>query len=192
MLGSSIGSHHLHYLLEQPFTGGELADDFLHQVQQQLTFAAGPIYGLLHEACYAQGGATRWAAQRVLAEFGEFGPAAALDGDAPLLFTGEMIYPWMFQTDPVLAPLAAAAELLAERDGWPDLYDPGRLAACSVPGAAAVYFNDMYVPAELSLPTAAAIPTLRPWVTSEYEHDGLRVSGGAVLDRLIALARGDA
>ncbi len=27
---------------------------------------------------------------------------------------------------------------------------------------------------------------------SEYEHDGLRVSSGAVLDRLIALARGTA
>jgi hypothetical protein len=29
-------------------------------------------------------------------------------------------------------------------------------------------------------------------VTSEYEHDGLRASSGAVLDRLIALARGTA
>ena len=29
-------------------------------------------------------------------------------------------------------------------------------------------------------------------MTSEYEHDGLRVSNGAVLDRLIALARGNA
>jgi hypothetical protein len=33
---------------------------------------------------------------------------------------------------------------------------------------------------------------LRPWVTNEWEHDGLRVSGGAVLDRLIAMNRGDA
>jgi hypothetical protein len=48
----------------------------------------------------------------------------------------------------------------------------------------------MYVPRELSLPTAAAIGGLSAWVTSEYEHDGLRVSDGAVLDRLIALARG--
>jgi hypothetical protein len=27
-------------------------------------------------------------------------------------------------------------------------------------------------------------------VTNEYEHDGLRVSSGAVLDRLIGLVRG--
>jgi pimeloyl-ACP methyl ester carboxylesterase len=192
MLGSSTGSHHLHYLLENPFAGPELSDDFLQQVQSHLSFAAGPIYGLLHEACYAQGAATRWSAQRIRAEFSDFDPAAALDGDEPLLFTGEMIYPWMFRDDPVLAPLAEAAELLAQRDGWPGLYDRDRLAACQVPAAAAVYFDDMYVPRQLSLETASVIPGLRPWVTNEYEHDGLRVSGGAVLNRLIALARGDA
>ena len=191
MLGSSRGSHGLHYLLEDPFAGTEWADDFLQQVQSHLTFSPGPLYALLHEACYAQGTATRWAAQRVRAEFPEFDAAAALDGDAPLLFTGEMIYPWMLAGDPVLAPLADAAELLAQRDSWPDLYDPARLRACEVPAAAVVYFNDMYVPPEFSLPTAQAIPGLTPWVTSEYEHDGLRVSNGAVLDRLIAMARGN-
>jgi hypothetical protein len=38
--------------------------------------------------------------------------------------------------------------------------------------------------------TAPAIRGLQTWVTSEYQHDGLRVSGGAVLDRLIAMVRG--
>ena len=28
-------------------------------------------------------------------------------------------------------------------------------------------------------------------MTNEYEHDGLRLSGGKVLDRLIAMNRGD-
>jgi hypothetical protein len=50
----------------------------------------------------------------------------------------------------------------------------------------------MYVPRELSLQTAASIRGLRAWVTSEYDHDGLRVSNGAVLDRIIAMSRGDA
>ena len=192
MLGSSRGSHALHYLLEDPFAGPELSDDFLQQVHSYLTFSAGPLYALLHEACYAQGPATRWAAQRVRAEFAEFAATAAVDGDDPVLFTGEMIYPWMLANDPVLAPLADAAELLAQRDSWPDLYDPARLRASQVPAAAAVYANDMYVPLEFSLPTAQAIAGLTPWVTSEYEHDGLRVSNGAVLDRLIAMARGNA
>ncbi len=115
-----------------------------------------------------------------------------MDGDITLLFTGEMIYPWMFETDPVLRPLRDAAEDLAARDSWPRLYDPARLAASDVPAAAAVYFDDMYVPRQLSLPTAGAVRGLRPWVTNEYQHDGLGISGGAVLDRLIAMARGTA
>ncbi|HEY2506503.1 MAG TPA: alpha/beta fold hydrolase [Streptosporangiaceae bacterium] len=193
VLGSSTGSHNLHYLLEAPFAvGTELSDDFLARAEQQLGYGQAPLYALVHEACYAQGGATGWAAERIRAEFPQFDPAAALAGDAPLLFTGEMVYPRVLEHDPALRPLAEAAELLAQRDGWPALYDAGQLAQTEAPAAAAVYFNDMYVPRELSLQTAAAIRGLRPWVTSEYEHDGLRVSNGAVLDRLIALARGTA
>jgi pimeloyl-ACP methyl ester carboxylesterase len=196
MLGAASGSDTLHYLLEDAFAGpgrgAVLSDAFLSRVAAELSLAEAPLYALVHEACYAQGAATRWAADRIMAEFGEFDPAAAVDGDVTLLFTGEMIYPWMFETDPVLRPLRDAAEELAAWDSWPRLYDPARLAANDVPAAAAVYFDDMYVPRELSLPTAAAIRGLRPWVTNEYEHDGLRLSNGGVLDRLIALARGTA
>jgi pimeloyl-ACP methyl ester carboxylesterase len=192
MLGASHGSDTLHYLLEDAFAGQVLSDAFLARTAAELSFAEAPLYGLVHEACYAQGAATRWAADRIVAEFGEFDPAAAVDGDITLLFTGEMIYPWMFETDPVLRPLRDAAEELAQRDSWPRLYDPARLAASDVPAAAAVYFDDMYVPRQLSLPTADAIRGLRPWVTNEYQHDGLRLSNGGVLDRLIALARGTA
>jgi pimeloyl-ACP methyl ester carboxylesterase len=191
LLGGSTGSHTLHYLLEDPFAGPELNDDFRQRAESLLTFASAPLYGLLHEACYAQGPATRWSAQRIRAEFAEFDAAKALESDAPVLFTGEMIYPWMFEHDPVLAPLAEAAELLAQREGWPALYDAAALARNDVPAAAAVYYNDMYVPTEFSVRTAAAIRGLQPWVTSEFEHDGLRASP-AVLDRLIALVRGEA
>ena len=97
----------------------------------------------------------------------------------------------MVDSDPALAPLREAAELLAERCDWPPLYDPARLAACDVPAAAAIYHDDMYVPASLSIPTAARIRGLRPWVTNEYEHDGLRASSGRVLARLIAMNRGE-
>ena len=128
---------------------------------------------------------TRCAAHRVRAEFPQF------DADDPVLFTGEMIYPWMTEHDPALRPLREAADRLAARDGWPPLYDPARLGANEVPAAAAIYFGDMYVDRDDSLRTAAAIKGLRPWVTSEYEHDGVRVSGGQVLDRLIAMARGE-
>ena len=64
------------------------------------------------------------------------------------------------------------------------------LAACDVPAAAAVYAEDPYVHLDYSLETAALVPTLRPWVTNEYEHNGLRVDGERVLDRLVKMARG--
>jgi hypothetical protein len=38
--------------------------------------------------------------------------------------------------------------------------------------------------------TAALLPGLRTWVTSEYEHNGLRASGEGVLDHLLDLATG--
>jgi pimeloyl-ACP methyl ester carboxylesterase len=192
MLGSSTGSHRLHYLLEDAFAGPELSDDFLYRAEDSLRYGSAPLYAVLHEACYAQGSATRWSAERVRAEFPEFDAVAALGSDEPVLFTGEMVYPWVLLLDPALRPLADAAELLAERTDWPALYDPGQLAQTVVPVAAAIYFDDMYVPRELSLQTAAAIRGLRAWVTSEYDHDGLRVSNGAVLDRLIAMTRDDA
>jgi pimeloyl-ACP methyl ester carboxylesterase len=191
MFGQGTGSHQLHYLLENAFDAdGGIADALTYQLLPRISFAGNPLYCVLHESCHAHAGeATNWAAARVRAELPEFGFDPS--GDEPLLFTGEMIYPWMVTGDPTIAPLREAAELLAERDSWPALYDPSRLAANEVPAAAAVYYDDMYVPREFSVPTAAAIRGLKPWVTNEYEHDGLGVSSGKVLDRLIAMARGE-
>ncbi|MGA5703500.1 alpha/beta fold hydrolase [Peterkaempfera bronchialis] len=199
LLGTGTGSHTLHYLLEEAWvtgvTGPELSDTFLAGAQAQLSFAGNPLYAVLHESIYGQRSVdpsgTRWAAQRVRAEFPEFDVDRALAGDGPVLFTGEMIYPWMFDTDPALRPLKEAADLLAEREGWPDLYDPARLAANEVPVTAAVYHDDMYVDTADSLETARTVRGLRTWVTNEWEHDGLRASGGQVLDRLIRMARGE-
>jgi pimeloyl-ACP methyl ester carboxylesterase len=187
-LGMSTGSHLLHYLLEDAFDGDELGDDFLYRALPLLSFANGPLFGALHEACYGQGPATRWAAARVRAEFPGFDLEPVPGGD-PVLFTGEMIYPWMFENDPVLRPLADVAEILADYEDWPPLYDQDRLAVNEVPAAAVIYYNDMYVPQQFSVRTAAAIKGLRSWVTSEYEHDGLSASRDSVLDRLIGMVR---
>ena len=81
------------------------------------------------------------------------------------------------------------ADLLAGHE-WPRLYDPVALRSTRVRGAAAVYARDVFVPMVYSLQTAALVPGLRTWVTSEYEHNGSRASGGAVFTRLHALATG--
>ena len=47
----------------------------------------------------------------------------------------------------------------------------------------------MFVPRELSLDTAELVRGTRVWVTNEYQHDGIRASGGEVLDHLLALVR---
>ncbi|MFF7196670.1 alpha/beta fold hydrolase [Streptomyces sp. NPDC008079] len=199
MLGTGTGSHTLHYLLEYAFVTGPsgpvFSDSFLSQVQQHLSFAANPLYAVLHESVYGQGSVsphgTGWAAEAVRGEFPRFDAERALAGDAPVLFTGESIHPWMFTSDPALAPLRETAELVARREKWPDLYDTRQLAANEIPVAAAIYHDDMYVDTAHSLATARAVRGLRTWVTDEFEHDGLRVSGGRVLDRLIRLARGE-
>ncbi|MFI9467972.1 alpha/beta fold hydrolase [Streptomyces sp. NPDC052492] len=197
MLGGGDGSHRLHHLLEDAFVptpgGPALSDAFQEQAQALLSFAGHPLYALVHEAIYAQDARpTAWSAERVRSEFPRFDAAKALAGDEPLLFTGETIHPWVFDCDPALRPLRETAELLAARTDWTPLYDPARLAANEVPVAAAVYHDDMYVDTAHALATARAIRGLRTWVTDEFEHDGVRVGGPRVLDRLLALARDEA
>jgi pimeloyl-ACP methyl ester carboxylesterase len=177
LLGMSDGPEQVHAILELP--PDSLA--FAHDVEA-IEFARNPIYAILHESSYADGHATCWSAQRVMP------PAYAED---PTLLTGEHVYPWMFDELGALAPLREAADLLAGHE-WPALYDADVLAANEVPAAAAVYTDDAYVERRFSEETAAAVRGLRPWVTSEYEHNGLRADGGRILDRLIDLARGRA
>ena len=187
ILGMSYGFEKVHYLLELAFAGErQVSSLFLRQLDEQLPFDPAPIYSLLHEACYAQGEATRWSAQRILSEFPEF----ALGGDGPVFFTGEMVYPWQFDEYRELEPLKEAAELLAEFEDWPRLYDVERLRANEVPVVAAVYENDMYVERAFSLETAETMGA-RAWVTSRYEHDGLRSWGTEVVGNLFALRRGE-
>jgi hypothetical protein len=95
----------------------------------------------------------------------------------------------MFDDYSALAPLREAAELLAEVE-WPRLYDAEQLSRNEVPAAAAVYAEDMYVERAFSEETAGRVRGLRPWVTNEYQHDGLRAGGDRILGRLIDLARG--
>ena len=178
LLGMSTGAEDLHYILELPVD----SPAFRHDVEAALGFARNPLYAVLQEACWADGGSTRWAAERLLpAEYEE----------NPELFVGEHVYPWMFEEYGALAPLRQAADILAERE-WPRLYDADRLAANEVPVAAAIYAEDMYVERAFSEETAAHIRGLRPWLTNEYEHNALRADGGRVLGQLIDLARGRA
>jgi pimeloyl-ACP methyl ester carboxylesterase len=168
-LGMSDGAENLHHLLELD----PASPAFLHDVERVSEFPRNPIYAVLHDACWADGGTTRWAAERVYG--GE-------------LLTGEHMFPSVFDEIAEMRPFRDAAHALAEHE-WPRLYDEDRLSANEVPCAAAIYAHDMYIPRVFSEETAARTGRLRTWLTDEYEHNGLRADGGRVLGRLIDLAR---
>ncbi|WP_394216254.1 alpha/beta fold hydrolase [Brachybacterium vulturis] len=177
LLGASQGAERLHYLLDLD----PAAPAFAHDLAAALPFSGrNPLYAVIHESCWADGIATRWAGDRTQ-------PAAVAED--PTLLAGEHIHQSLFAENPELAVWAEAADLLAAHE-WPALYDAGALRRCTVPGAAAVYYDDAYVPRGHSMATAALLPRLRTWVTSEYEHNGLRASGQGVLDHLLDLATG--
>jgi len=163
-----------------------LADGLLYQVMTETGFVDRPIF-CLQEFIYGgpHSGPTAWSAERSMARHPNFDAGAD-----PLLFTGEMMYPWMFSDIAALRPFARAAEILAATDDWPALYDPDRLAANEVPVAAAIYHDDMYVPSALQLRTVQATGNCRAWVTNEHEHDGIRVAGDEVLSRLMDMVAG--
>lgn len=60
-----------------------------------------------------------------------------------------------------------------DRDPVDLRWDAEKLRRAEVVAAAAVYFEDACVPQQYSLATASLLPQMRPWVTNEYEHNGL-------------------
>lgn len=187
--GRSDGFEQMHYLLEEAFAHGGKEPRwtlrFLRAVEAEQTFETNPLYAILHEAIYCQGQASRWAAERVRSEFSDF----AIDPTRRVNFTGEMIYPWMFEDYAHLQPLADAAELLAQDEEWARPYHVQQLRQNVVPCAAVIYYDDMYVERQYSEETAQEIAGIQLWITNEFEHNGLRADGERLLTRLLKLAR---
>lgn len=182
-LGREDGFESLARLFEAPFhPNGRLRTDFLAEVGQRVSFAAAPLYAAIHESIYGGTvpGATAWAAERVSRELGGFAPDASPD-DAEFYLTGEHIFPFQFAEDPALRPFAAAADVLAHKDDWDNLY--AGLGGDHV-ARAVVYTDDIYVPRELSLETAHAIGA-EVAETAKYQHDGLRGHGTEVMAALL-------
>jgi pimeloyl-ACP methyl ester carboxylesterase len=176
-LGDSAGCELLHHVLELPFG----SNAFLADAENGVRFQRNPIYATLHESSYADGVATRWSAARLLPD--------AIEAEG--YFTGEHVFPWMWEEYAALRPHRGAAEILAEHP-WPRLYDAGVLRRNEVPVAATIYVNDVFVERAFAEETAATIRGLRPWITDEFEHNGIRADGERVLGRLIDLIRGRA
>ena len=175
LLGVQGGPERLHYLLGLHHESSA----FAHDLAAVLPFGGrNPLYAVLHESSYADGVATRWSADRTMPD--------RVREDVTLL-GGEHLHRSLFAEDSELRLFAEVADRLAEHE-WNQLYFPGKLAQAEVPVAASVYAADAYVPLDFSLETAALLPDCRTWVTSEYEHNGLRADN-AVIDHLIGLLK---
>ncbi|MEO6351268.1 MAG: alpha/beta fold hydrolase [Candidatus Limnocylindrales bacterium] len=174
-LGDSAGWELIHHVIELPIHSAAFAHDI---AAGSMKFERNPIYFSIHEASYADGAATRWSASRTM-------PAQIEDEG---LLTAEHVFPWMPDDYAGLRDHGDAANILAERE-WPRLYDEAVLQANQVPTAATIYVNDLYVERRFAEETAATIRGLKPWITNEYEHNGLRADGEKVLGRLFEMVR---
>jgi len=187
-LGRGSANLPLYFLLESAFISNngrkELSYSFLNQMQQEQAYLTNPIYAILHESIYCQGFASNWSAHRVREQHAQFNYQS---GEA-FMFTGEMVYPWMFEQLETLKPLREAANLLAEKQDWDNLYDALVLSENSVPLACAAYADDMYVELDYTRETLAKIPMSKVWITNEYEHNGIGVDGEKILGRLAEMA----
>ncbi|MCE1173613.1 MAG: alpha/beta hydrolase [Propionibacteriales bacterium] len=175
-LGLQPGAEQLHYLLGLDHRSSA----FSHDLAAMLPFEGrNPLYAVLHESSYADGVITGWSADRTMPD--------RVREDVTLL-GGEHLHRSVFAEDAALAAFAEVADVIADHQ-WNQLYFPERLAQVDVPVAASVYYADAFVPHEFSMETAALLPNCRAWVTSEYEHNGLRMDN-AVIDHLLGLLKG--
>ncbi|NMM93152.1 proline iminopeptidase [Bifidobacterium sp. DSM 109957] len=183
-LGSDFGMkpsfERVHWILDDAFLDGDgsaaasspLSDEFLTKVMNATS--SRPLYWPLQEFIYANGEMNepiRWAAQRVRDARSEF------EADKrPLNFTGEAMFPWMFEQEKALRPFKAAMDVLMDDTHFGRLYDAEQLARNEVPLQAAVYFDDMYVDSGMQLDTLSRVGNAHYWTTNEFEHDGLHGS----------------
>ncbi|KAA8821715.1 alpha/beta fold hydrolase [Bifidobacterium vespertilionis] len=199
MLGSDFGMkpsfERVHWILDSAFLDGDgsaskdspLSEEFLSRVE--VATSSRPLYWPLQEFIYCDGEMDepiRWAAQRVRDTKPEFAPDAR-----PLMFTGEAMFPWMFDKEKALRPFKPAMDILMEDTSWGRIYDEDQLARNEVPLQAGVYFDDLYVDSGMQLDTLSRVGNSHYLTTNEFEHDGLH--GAVMFKRLYneALNRGD-
>ncbi|KAL7552724.1 hypothetical protein ACHAWF_015960 [Thalassiosira exigua] len=209
-LGGSPGSSfaNLHSIVSSAFLDDdEPSNMFLKGVDDAQSFDDAPLYFLLHESIYADGpasGATEWAAHSSYEQLASSAPefdyrvTSSITHVGPTLFFGEMVFPWMAHGD--YADLSGRgmrglSEALATKSDWLPLYDAtnARAARLKSKGACATYFDDMYVDFDCSmklLKRGGALDWVKPWVTNEHQHSGLRDDGASVVGKLASMAKG--
>ncbi|KAK7036485.1 hypothetical protein VNI00_011682 [Paramarasmius palmivorus] len=170
---------------------GKLSYKLLQTVESNQSFDGNPIYAILHEPIYCQGRAANWSADRIVKKNDKFSwqHIKSLADTEPLYFTGEMVFPEMFDDYANLRPLKGAAEIIAQDSSWGPLYDTEQLLKNEVPVTTATYYDDMYVPFELSQQTAATIKNTEQYITNQLQHGGIREDPKDLMRRLFQISK---
>lgn len=164
---------------------GHLTRGTCSAIEASLSFDDNIVYSVLHEPIYCQGHASNWSADRLLAKYPQFSPSPSNPG--PIFFTGEMIYPFMFESYSELRKLSSHAHAIAKFKDWPRLYDTVQLGRNEVPVYAAVYVDDMYVDFDFALDTARKIRGCKTFITNAMYHDAVRSKMEDVIKAVWAL-----
>ncbi|TFK45074.1 alpha/beta-hydrolase [Crucibulum laeve] len=170
---------------------GKLSYKTLQAIEQSQSFDGNPLYAILQEALYCQGQASNWSAARVLQKHPQFSwtHVKGLEETEPIYFTGEMIFPDMFDDYSNLRPWKGAAEILAKDSTWGPLYDVEQLSKNEVKLSAVTYFNDMYVDFGFAQDTVSKIKNTEQYITNQLVHDGIREDSKDIIKRLFQLSK---
>lgn len=164
---------------------GHITRGSLSAIDRATPFDDNLIYAILHEPIYCQGEASRWSAERLMSEYAVFDLEKT--DDSPIYFTGEMIYPSMFEDYSELRKVDDVANRIANDSDWPQLYDEEQLIRNEVPVYAATYVEDMYVDFDLSMETASKVKGCKVFTTNVMFHDAVRSKMDEVLKQAFAL-----
>ena len=97
----------------------------------------------------------------------------------------------MFDNYVELRPLKEIADILAQIDDWPDLYDDEQLAKNEIPVYASIYVDDMYVSYDYARETAAKIKNCKYLITNAMYHNAISTEKSDELFRQLYALRDD-
>ncbi|KAF9444053.1 alpha/beta-hydrolase [Macrolepiota fuliginosa MF-IS2] len=170
---------------------GKIGYKTLQTIEHTQPFDGNPLYAIIHEAIYCQSRASRWSADRTIAQHSQFlwDHVKTLGDNDPIYFTGEMIFPAMFDDYVNLRPWKQAAELLAQDATWEPLYDLKQLSENKVKVSTATYFDDMFVDFNLAQDTASKIKGTEQYITNQLFHGGIGEDPKDVFKRLFQISK---
>ncbi|KAF9523862.1 alpha/beta-hydrolase [Crepidotus variabilis] len=192
--GMSGGIDRVHQIVFRASSDLELFNKLsyktLQTIQNSQPFDGNPLYAILHEPLYCQGQAAKWSAARVVEKHACFSwdKVKAQEESTPLYFTGEMIFPSMFDDYANLRPWKGAADILASDESWKPLYDKKQLEDNEVKVSTVTYLDDMYVDFGFAQQTANTIKNTEQYITNQLVHNGLGKDPADVMKTLFKLS----